>query len=79
LVCNTITGRLHQWEISDEIPDGPEWKDKLLAQLGFDRFREPTNICQGGHGDVIWFLDKTDKEVSEILDAIREEAEEAQA
>jgi hypothetical protein len=79
LVCNTITGRLHQWEISDEIPDGPEWKEKLLARLGFDRFREPTNICQGGHGDVIWFLDKTDKEISEILDALREESEETEA
>jgi hypothetical protein len=78
LVCNTITGRLHQWVISEEIPDGAEWKEKLLARLGFDPFREPANIRQGGYGDVIWFLKRTDKEVSEIFDAIREESEDGQ-
>jgi hypothetical protein len=77
--CDAIQGNLHHWEISDELPDGPEWKEKLRARLGFDQFREPANICRGGNGDVIWFLEKTDKEVSEILDAIREEAEETKA
>ena len=72
----TVSGALHEWNLRDELPEGKEWKKKFLKEVGFDQFREPKHIHLGGNGNVVWFLNKTDKEISNLFETLRECADE---
>jgi len=74
----TVYGALHSWDLREELPEGKEWKERFLKEVGFDSFYKPASMYWGGNGDLVWFLKKSDKEISTLFETLREYAEEDQ-